>query len=749
MVGFLRDPTVDKEHNQQPSELKKSDDPLPVDLSVCELDEFSLSFADSLLDFDCLGDWIEEIPVMDMAGSNPEPEKVGSVKVMEVEAGEGCLGVKKDESCIETGLGGGFQELGDLNASIDGKPFFEMVGLDPGLEKVDSVKMEVKDVEGCVGMEKDGSFRETGLADGFRKVGDLSSSIEEGIGNFSLDRGSEENGRKGLGISVANSLKSVEAVSVIENGVGPKLIVDDDGECKRGETVGINEGGGNSGEMVTGNGDGAKSDEIKSDGEESDSTSVSSSASSSSSSSGSEEEEEKDEDDEEEEEEGKEKEELEGEIDMEEGEIRDPELEQMVGLSDDEDDTVTKGPIRSKNELQVLPPVPPVNVTLQPHHQTQPLGVILSIIGTQVIVEGIEKHNPLSDGSILWITESRSPLGMVDEIFGPVKNPYYMIRYNSESDIPSGIQQGTPISFVPEFANHVLNDCNIYKKGYDASGENDEEVTDEAEFSDDEKEAEYKRMLKMSKRGTNGPNLGNKKKERKKFNNHGGTRQQNSQPSTPQSVEGSQQPPINQNQQLMFNNQIQQFTHDHGNSSRSFGTSQGFAGNPGLVPPFQAPGFIPPSSRVWTNGMPFEQQSMGFPFGVPTNGMPWLQQNQQQQQSYQMAFPNGMPFQQQFNPGQMLPPNVGAQSNFGPGPGFAPWPGCVGQSGLNQALGMGWQAQQSPMSMNVGEQPRPHIPMNTEVPRDFNQGVNRGRGRKPFQRAGGRFGGGRGQRQSK
>lgn len=359
MVGFLRDPTVDKELNQQPSELKKSDDPLPVDLSVCELDEFSLSFADSLLDFDCLGDWIEEIPVMDMAGSNPEPEKVGSVKVMEVEAGEGCLGMEKDGSCIETGLGGGFQELGDLNASTDGKPFFEMVGLDPGLEKVDSVKMEVKDVEGCVGMEKDGSFRETGLADGFRKVGDLSSSIEEGIGNFSLDGGSEENGRKGLGISVANSSKSVEAVSVIENGVGPKLIVDDDGECKRGETVGINEGGGNSGEMVTGNGDAAKSDEIKSDGEESDSTSVSSSASSSSSSSGSEEEEEgeeeeKDEDDEEEE--GKEKEEeLEGEIDMEEGEIRDLELEQMVGLSDDEDedDTVTKGPIRSKNELQV------------------------------------------------------------------------------------------------------------------------------------------------------------------------------------------------------------------------------------------------------------------------------------------------------------------------------------------------------------------------------------------------------------
>jgi H/ACA ribonucleoprotein complex non-core subunit NAF1 len=39
------------------------------------------------------------------------------------------------------------------------------------------------------------------------------------------------------------------------------------------------------------------------------------------------------------------------------------------------------------------------------------------------------------------------------------------------------------ISFVPEFANHVLNDKNLYKKGYDASGEFDEELTKEAELS--------------------------------------------------------------------------------------------------------------------------------------------------------------------------------------------------------------------------------------------------------------------------
>ncbi|KAH7654785.1 H/ACA ribonucleoprotein complex non-core subunit NAF1 protein [Dioscorea alata] len=181
----------------------------------------------------------------------------------------------------------------------------------------------------------------------------------------------------------------------------------------------------------------------------------------------------------------------------EEGEI----MEDVI-VSSDEEGIVMKGPIKSKNEIEDLPPVPPVDVCLEPHHQTLPVGVISSIIGSRVIVEGSEKHNPLSEGSILWITETRSPLGVVDEIFGPVKNPYYIVRYNSDTEIADVVKEGKSVSFVLEFANHVLSDKDIYKKGYDASGENDEEMTDEVEFSDDEKEAEYRRSLRQTKRAT-------------------------------------------------------------------------------------------------------------------------------------------------------------------------------------------------------------------------------------------------------
>ncbi|KAK2651024.1 hypothetical protein Ddye_018513 [Dipteronia dyeriana] len=140
-----------------------------------------------------------------------------------------------------------------------------------------------------------------------------------------------------------------------------------------------------------------------------------------------------------------------GGIDDEDDEAKEGKVEMVVGsdfefdfVGDGDEDGVvaTEGPIKSKNELQVL--------------------------GAQVIVEGVEKHNPLNEGSVLWITESRSPLGLIDEVFGPVKNPYYMVRYNLDSEVPTGIHVGTSISFVQEFANHVLNDKNLYKKGYDA-----------------------------------------------------------------------------------------------------------------------------------------------------------------------------------------------------------------------------------------------------------------------------------------
>ncbi|KAJ1263545.1 hypothetical protein BS78_09G193600 [Paspalum vaginatum] len=181
---------------------------------------------------------------------------------------------------------------------------------------------------------------------------------------------------------------------------------------------------------------------------------------------------------------------------------------ELMVLSDEDDDE-PKGHIKSKHEAEVLPLVPKIEVQLEPHHQALPVGTITAIMGERVIVEGSVQHNPLNEGSILWITESRTPLGIVDELFGPVKNPYYLVRYNSESEVPAGISAGTSVSFVAEFADHILNIKELYAKGYDASADNDEQE-DEPEFSDDEKEAEYKRSLRQVKRQTERQHESNK-----------------------------------------------------------------------------------------------------------------------------------------------------------------------------------------------------------------------------------------------
>uniref|UniRef100_A0ACD5Z2U8 Uncharacterized protein n=1 Tax=Avena sativa TaxID=4498 RepID=A0ACD5Z2U8_AVESA len=182
---------------------------------------------------------------------------------------------------------------------------------------------------------------------------------------------------------------------------------------------------------------------------------------------------------------------------IEEGEL-------MVGINDDDDEEegALTGCINSKHDVEVLPPVPKIKIQLEPHHKTLPVGTISAIMGERVIVEGSVQHNPLNEGSILWITESRTPLGIVEELFGPVKNPYYLVRYNSAEEVPAGISAGTAVSFVIEFADHILNVKELYTKGYDESGGNAEDQTDDPEFSDDEKEAEYKRSLRLAKRQT-------------------------------------------------------------------------------------------------------------------------------------------------------------------------------------------------------------------------------------------------------
>ncbi|WVZ03185.1 hypothetical protein V8G54_023991 [Vigna mungo] len=442
------------------------------------------------------------------------------------------------------------------------------------------------------------------------------------------------------------------------------------------------------------NGSESESGSENSGSESSDSGSESSSSSGSSTSDSEEESDDDDDDD--------------NEVQVEEGEISSDE-EKVASWSmvdddadhDDEDGDAGVGPIRSKNELQNLPVVPPVNAALEPHHQTLPVGIITSILGAQVIVEGVEKHDPLNEGSILWLTESRKPLGLIDEIFGPVKNPFYIVRYNSESEVPEGINGGTLISFVPEFAEHVLNNKDLYRKGYDASGANDEELSDEMEFSDDEKEAEYKRMQRTTKRGVNDQNHGKKKNNRKKF-----SPKEHAAPSMPDAPAAP----------LVSN----------GNCPPFQGSGQALLGGTATVSSFPYSNAAPPNFAthgIWTQGtFPQQPQNAIFPNGFPANGLSWFPQNTQIPPQLPMP---GIPFQQQVHGNQgslsstMLPgmqPNMFAQSIYAAG--------LVGQNQMTFGMGSPFPQLQPPAQQG--------FPSNSGAPPQFHARPSGNRGRKTF-----------------
>uniref|UniRef100_A0A6N2M2D0 H/ACA ribonucleoprotein complex non-core subunit NAF1 n=1 Tax=Salix viminalis TaxID=40686 RepID=A0A6N2M2D0_SALVM len=572
----------------------------------------------------------------------------------------------------------------DLNFNGSDSVFEEKKGIDDGSDLGGLVKVKEERVELEIG-------------------GSLGCSIEEEMGRVSL---------------------VAEPSLVVVDG-GRKVVADEaetgNGGLMNGQGSDIGDDSGLNGKIVS-------EEESKSVSE-----SESESESSSSSSSSDDDEQEK-ESDQEEEEKGEVRMEvnkgLDGLGDIEEGEIRDVDGQEIVAGNDsgdkeeeeeeeeeeefkmvewsdvdEEEDAGTVEPIRSKNELQFLPPVPPVHASLELHHQMLPVGVVLS-------------HNPLNEGSILWITEKRSPLGLVDEIFGPVENPFYVVRYNSESEVPAGIHDGTLISFVPEFANHVLNIKNLHKKGYDASGEHDEEVTDEAEFSDDEKEAEHKRMLKLSKRGINDEKFGKNKNNRRKVKNRGGGWKNLGE----QMPTGADHLPPDQNSR----------------NDSAAGTS--------LAQMPQATGVYAPSNGVWPNMLPSQQpQTLAIPGGFRANNMPWPVQSQLQHPC-QIPMATGMPIQQQFNPGQGSFPNAllpGGQPNFFAGP-LASSSAMASMNVVEQ----GMIPTGPPLGQNCNFQPPAIPPGNMQAPQQFNAGSSSSHGRKPYRRGGGRFSGGRGRQPS-
>ena len=205
-------------------------------------------------------------------------------------------------------------------------------------------------------------------------------------------------------------------------------------------------------------------------------------------------------------------------------------MREFLDSIDDEDDEGggSGGRLTTAHEAPDEDVMIPDIVEVDPKETLERVGEILSVLqGKIVIVKGLASqiggnaaHRAL-DTETLLVFEDRKVLGYVSlpsysfltiafltsnalatlkihDTFGPTYQPLYQVRFNDNFPLDKERAQiSRPIFHVPGRSNFVFVDKLKLAKGSDGSNAHDEEPgEDEVEFSDDEQEAAYKRMLK-------------------------------------------------------------------------------------------------------------------------------------------------------------------------------------------------------------------------------------------------------------
>ncbi|KAF9765868.1 hypothetical protein IL306_001793 [Fusarium sp. DS 682] len=181
-------------------------------------------------------------------------------------------------------------------------------------------------------------------------------------------------------------------------------------------------------------------------------------------------------------------------------------LMQAEGGSDDEGDRGATGTrstqVRTKNEV-VEEVIAKPDVTITAEMRIEELGAIEHIVENIMLIKAFTpgEYQVLDSGSVLCTAE-RVVIGAIAETIGKVLQPMYTVRFTSDQDIKDlGLEVGQTVFYPVDHASYVFTEPLRNMKGSDASNLHDEEVgDDEMEFSDDEKEAEYKRAIKQKKK---------------------------------------------------------------------------------------------------------------------------------------------------------------------------------------------------------------------------------------------------------
>jgi len=171
-------------------------------------------------------------------------------------------------------------------------------------------------------------------------------------------------------------------------------------------------------------------------------------------------------------------------------------------------------PLRTKNELTPLIPPRP-QIIIHANSRLVPIGRVSHVIADTVVVETSQHfHGTVLDSGSVLALENWIVLGEIFETFGPVRQPFYSVRFADVNEIQeTGVKEGILVYHIPEKTIPVPVNALCKMKGSDASNIWDEEPADhEMEFSDDEKELKFKHQQKTVYR-----QRGNEKRNEKRI----------------------------------------------------------------------------------------------------------------------------------------------------------------------------------------------------------------------------------------
>ena len=151
--------------------------------------------------------------------------------------------------------------------------------------------------------------------------------------------------------------------------------------------------------------------------------------------------------------------------------------------------------------------IPKPAITVTEDMKIEALGTVECVVESTVLIKAkvSGEYQVLESGSLLCL-QDRTVVGVVAETLGRVQQPMYTIRFASDEAVEEArlSEKGTVVYYVEMHSRFVFTQPLRGVKGSDASNFYDEEVgDDEVEFSDDEKEAEYRRQKKAKRKGGN------------------------------------------------------------------------------------------------------------------------------------------------------------------------------------------------------------------------------------------------------